>query len=120
MMRGTGVVLLLMLVACFVTAQGKSIQDGPGNGCPSIPEGQFGICVQGCGPERPCPPNSICCSNGCGTQCQEAEGPGNGYPPIPPVQVGICVQECSHVISCPPDYICRSTGCGTVCRDDDD
>ncbi|XP_076041545.1 WAP four-disulfide core domain protein 18-like isoform X2 [Oratosquilla oratoria] len=72
MMRGTGVVLLLMLVACFVTAQGKSIQaEGPGNGYPPIPPVQVGICVEECSHVISCPPDYICRSTGCGTVCRD-------------------------------------------------
>lgn len=37
------------------------------NGCPSLPNDAFGLCVDKC--ENGCPKDWICCPNGCGRYC---------------------------------------------------
>ena len=41
-------------------------------GCPA--DTGVGICVEQCGPNNPCPPGQVCCSNGCGHVCKTPEG----------------------------------------------
>ena len=51
---------------CMCT--GSHLQVKPGT-CP-MPVG-VGTCVQGCTSDANCAGNAKCCSNGCGTSCQE-------------------------------------------------
>ena len=40
--------------------------------CPALPKGIAGICVEMCSSDADCPPDSKCCSNGCGHVCKKA------------------------------------------------
>ena len=37
--------------------------------CPTFPTGLAGPCVDYCDTDEDCPPNELCCSNGCGHDC---------------------------------------------------
>lgn len=60
------ILIALLALAIAATSSASTLRPVP-NGCPSLPNDAFGLCVDKC--QNGCPQNWICCANGCGRYC---------------------------------------------------
>jgi hypothetical protein len=73
--------------------------------------------MSSCSSDSDCGSDEKCCSNGCGSTCQQvAVASHAGTCPDTRGAIGTCVEMCTSDASCAVDEKCCSNGCGHVCR----
>jgi len=101
---------------CKLSASSSASVSHPGT-CPTVARGTLGICMSSCSSDSDCGSDEKCCSNGCGSTCQQvAVASHAGTCPDTRGAIGTCVEMCTSDASCAVDEKCCSNGCGHVCR----